>query len=165
MTRQGDTNRPRVALVLGAAVWPGGEPSPSLRRRALHAAAIYRTGKVDAIVGCGGVGLNPPAEGEVIVSLCRDAGVPAQALHVEDRSTTTRENLTNALPILRALNPRDLVIVTDAYHAPRARLIARQLGLVARSDCPDWRGLGARQWLRHLPREALALLATVLRLR
>ena len=59
-----------VALVLGAAVWPGGRPSPTLRRRALKAAALWHEGQVRAIIGCGGVGRHPPSEAEVIRALC-----------------------------------------------------------------------------------------------
>ncbi|GAB4267060.1 MAG: hypothetical protein Kow0013_16620 [Pararhodobacter sp.] len=155
----------RIAVILGAAVWPNGEPSPTLRRRVDHAIGLWRAGRVDRIMGCGGLGRHPPSEAHVIARLCRNAGIPESALDCEDRSTTTRENLCNALPILGRLGAREVVIVTDPYHAPRARLIAWQLGLDATVSCPSPRRIGPRQWLRHLPREALALLATALRLR
>jgi uncharacterized SAM-binding protein YcdF (DUF218 family) len=155
----------RVALVLGAAVWAGGRPSPTLVRRARHAAALWQAGRVDAVLGCGGIGRHPPAEGAAIAAICRAAGVPEGAVHVEDQSRSTRENVTLAIPILRALGATEVVIVTDPYHAPRARMIARQLGLATATDCPPWRALGPRQLARHIPREGVALLATVLRLR
>ena len=152
-----------IALVLGAAVWPGGEPSPTLRRRVADAVALYNAGRVQAVMGCGGLGENAPTEAEVIARLCREAGIPEEAILCEDRSTTTRENLIHA----KALLPEaaNVVIVTDPYHAPRARLIARQIGLKAEASCPDWREIGPRQRLRYIPREALAILATLLRQR
>ncbi|MCB1394396.1 MAG: YdcF family protein [Rhodobacter sp.] len=156
---------PRLALILGAAVWPGGQPSPTLARRVVHAVGLYKAGRVDAILGCGGTGRYPPSEAAVIARLCREAGVPEGAIHLEDRSTTTRENLAFAKPILQTLQPAQVVIVTDPYHAPRARLLARQLDLRATLNCPPLRQIGPRQWLRHLPREALALVATLCRLR
>ncbi|MCC0080731.1 MAG: YdcF family protein [Rhodobacter sp.] len=155
---------PRIAVILGAAVWPDGQPSPALARRAAHAIALYHRGQVDAVLGCGGTGRHPPAEAEVIARLCRAAGIPDTAILIEDRSTTTRENLTHAAPILRAHGARP-VLVTDPYHVPRARLLARQLGLQAGHSCPPVRSVGPRQWLRHVPREGLALIATLLRLR
>ena len=97
-------------------------------------------------------------------SSSRAAGIPDTAILIEDRSTTTRENLTHAAPILRAHGARP-VLVTDPYHVPRARLLARQLGLQAGHSCPPVRSVGPRQWLRHVPREGLALIATLLRLR
>ncbi|MDO9525673.1 MAG: YdcF family protein [Gemmobacter sp.] len=141
------------ALVLGAAVWPGGVPSPTLRRRADHAARLWSEGRVSRLIGCGGAGRHPPAEALVMRDLWRAAGVPDSAIAVETASTTTLENLRFALPLLR--NPAGpVVIVTDRYHACRARLIARHLGLHATTDCPDrgnttrWRYL--RSWLRDL---------------
>lgn len=154
----------RIAVVLGAAVWPGERPSPTLARRALHAVTLYEAGAVDAILGCGGIGRHPPCEAEVILRLCRGAGVPETALLLEQESSTTRQNLLNAKPIVERLGAC-AVIVTDLYHAPRARLVARQIGLAATHSCPDWRLVGPRQWLRHIPREALACLATLARYR
>lgn len=155
---------PRVALVLGAAVREGGKPSPALSRRAQHAVALWRAGRIDAVIGAGGIGLHPPAEGEVIARLCRHAGLPEDAIHVESRSTTTRENIAFALPILSRLRPSETLIVTDAWHAPRARLIARQLRLRARSDCPT-PGSPFRRRLRHVLREGAAIVAALLHLR
>lgn len=159
------SGHPRVALVLGAAVWPDGRPSPTLARRARHAAGLYRAGQIDAIIGCGGLGRHPPTEARAITTLCSAEGVPETALFEEGTSTRTRENLRNALPLLAGMGAQCVVIVTDPYHAPRARLIAHQLGLRADSDCPSWRGLSLRHCLRHIPREGLAMLAALLRLR
>ncbi|WP_319003740.1 YdcF family protein [Alloyangia pacifica] len=131
----------RVALVLGAAVWAGGRPSPTLRRRAEHASALWRAGQVSAILASGGVGRHGPSEAAVIARLCREAGVPQAALVLEERSTSTEENLRFSLPLLREMGAREVVIVTDGFHAPRARLAARRLGLhvalgPVRSDSP-----------------------------
>jgi len=155
----------RAALVLGAAVWPGGVASPTLRRRADHALALWRAERVDVLVACGGLGRHGPAEAEVMAALWRAAGVPGGAIRIEARSTTTRENLAFALPVLQALGAGRAAIVTDPWHAPRARLIARQLGLPAVADCPPWRAQRPRVLARHLAREGLALVAAVLRLR
>lgn len=154
-----------VGIVLGAAVWPGGAPSPTLARRATHAADLYHAGIIDHILGCGGVGLHPPSEASVIAQICRDRGVPDVALTCEDRSTTTRENLSNAKTLLRTNNSSDLVIVTDLYHAPRAMLIACQIGLKAKPNCPSGRNVGPKQWFRHISRELAAIAATLLRIR
>lgn len=125
-----------VVLVLGAAVWPGGQPSPTLRRRALHGASLVLSGQARALIGCGGLGRHPPTEAEVILQLCAGAGVPASALHAEAASTSTEENLRLALPILARLGADRVILVTDRYHAPRALLIARSLGLQAQASCP-----------------------------
>lgn len=151
----------RAALVLGAAVWSGGEPSPTLRRRALHAAGLWHRGEVGWLVACGGLGRHPPSEAEAIRRVLVAAGVPPAAIRLEDRSRSTHENLLLARPILDALHVTEAAIVTDATHAPRARLIARGLGITATSSSPPlaggrWRTT-LRQALREVPATALAL--------
>ena len=84
-------------------------------------------------------------------------GVPDSAIALEDQSTTTLENIRNAAAMLTA---PEVIIVTDAYHAPRALLTARHFGLRAKADCPARPG---PQWRYHL-REALALPIYALRL-
>ncbi|MFZ7092235.1 YdcF family protein [Primorskyibacter sp. 2E233] len=145
-----------VAVVLGAAVWEGGRPSPTLRRRALHAAGLWLAGEVRAIVACGGVGRFPPSEAAVIKALCLGAGVHEAAIKLEDASTTTEENLRFVLPILQRLRAKEVVIVTDRYHAARARLVARRLGLSVHCDCPELRGTKRRRVLRQYLREVPA---------
>lgn len=156
---------PRIALVLGAVVWPDGQPSQTMRRRVGHAVDLFKAGRVEAILVCGGTGRHGPSEAAVMADLLRASGLPEAAILTEDRSTTTRQNLSNAQAILADHQAHEVIIVTDPYHGPRARLIAWQIGLQARTDTTDWHDIGPRQWLRHLPREALALLATLLRWR
>ncbi len=142
----------RVAVILGAAVRAEG-PSPALRRRIGAALALWHDGAVDAMVACGAGG-----EAAAIAAALTGAGVPADAIRIEDRSRTTEENLRHARPVLRDLGAAETVIVTDWYHAPRVRLVARRLGLEAGIHAAtDWRrGIGLRQWRAAL-REAPAL--------
>lgn len=153
--------RPKAALILGAAVWPDGLPSPTLRRRTLHAVALWRRGEVAHLIGCGGLGRHRPSEAEAIRRLLLEEGVPPEAVHVEDRSTSTHENILFARPILERLGSPRVVIVTDLTHAPRARLIAWALGLRATSSSPSLRGANwrftARQALRELPATVVAI--------
>ncbi|EBA10449.1 YdcF family protein [Sagittula stellata] len=128
--------RIRVALVLGAKVLEGGAPSPALRRRAAHAAGLYRSGAVDALLATGGALWGGPSEAEVIARLCAEAGVPETALVLEEAARNTRENIALSLPLLARMEARRVVIVTDRAHAPRARLVARRHGLEAAVSCP-----------------------------
>jgi uncharacterized SAM-binding protein YcdF (DUF218 family) len=143
-----------LALILGAAVRADG-PSPTLRRRTLAAAALWHQGRVAGILCCGGLGRHPPAEAAAMRDILIAQGVPETAILIEDRSTTTEENLRLALPILRARGEGQVILVTDWYHAPRARLTARRLGLAAISQSPPLRGTRlaaqARSALREIP--------------
>lgn len=149
-----------MALILGAAVWAGGVPSPTLRRRALHGAYLMKTGRADHAIGCGGLGRNPPTEAAVIAALLRAEGV--DAVSQESASTTTYENLRLALPLLAGLGAGRVIVVTDWYHAPRARVLAWGLGLRASASCPPlagttWRGQ-IKPALRELPALPVALI-------
>lgn len=145
-----------VALILGAAVWPEG-PSPTLRRRTETAARLWQAGEVSAVVCCGGLGRHPPAEAVVMRDLLRGLGLPEAAILIEDRSTTTAENVAFALPLLRARGESAVIVVTDWYHAPRARLTARRMGLVAQSRSPGLRGVRPLAQVRLALREVPAL--------
>lgn len=149
------------AIVLGAAVWAGGAPSPTLRRRAETAARLYRAGKVAGIVASGGLGRHPPSEAEAIAGLLTAAGVPEAAILREDRARTTLDNLRFSRDLLPPGTP--VVIVTDAWHLPRARLVARRLGLSATGAAPPLRGARVIPTLRAVLREAAALVFYLLR--
>jgi uncharacterized SAM-binding protein YcdF (DUF218 family) len=91
----------------------------------------------------------------MIARICRAEGLPDTAIRREACSSNTLENIRNALPLLERDGIARVVIVTDRYHAPRARLIARRLGLdctsaPAPSDgSPRWKRL--RSTLREVP--------------
>ncbi|EEW25890.1 YdcF family protein [Rhodobacter ferrooxidans] len=150
-------------IVLGAAVWPGGVASPTLARRASHAAALaLQTG--GTVITTGGLGKHPPTEAAVAAAICAGLGVPGDRILTEVLSTTTYENLANAKRLMPA--GATAVIVTDYYHLPRARLTAWALGINATGSFP--RG-GLRQTplhrhLRQVLREALALPVYAVRL-
>lgn len=143
-------------VILGAAVWADG-PSPTLRRRTAHGAALFHAGRAEVIVPCGGVGIHPPSEAEAMRHLLQEAAVPASAIRTEPQSTTTYENLRNAKVILDRLGMRDVIIVTDGYHGPRAVLVARALGLRGGYDAPHHAGVPIGLRMRRLRHEAFAL--------
>ncbi len=142
-----------AALILGAAVWESG-PSPTLRRRTAHAAALYHAGRVAHLVPSGGLGRHAPSEGEAMRDLLLEAGVPDTAIHPETTSRDTLENIRNALPILGRIGASRVIIVTDAPHLPRALMVARRLGLKAGGSAPRGGariGTQTRMALREIP--------------
>ncbi|WP_300519348.1 YdcF family protein [Aliiroseovarius sp.] len=145
-----------TAIILGAAVWPGGVPSPTLRLRAEHGARLYLDGRVSGIIASGGMGVHPPAEAAAIRDICINLGVPEQAIQLEDRSTTTSRNLAFSQPMLP--DPTGpVVIVTDLYHLPRAHLVARRLGMRATGAHPGLKGRSPWRLLKMSLRELVAL--------
>lgn len=148
-----------TGVILGAAVWANG-PSPTLLRRTRHGAALFHEGRISRIIVCGGLGKHPPTEAEAMANILRNHGVPDSAIFLEGTSTTTKENITNAMPML---DGSQIIIITDWYHAPRARLIARRAGLSVRTSSPSLRG--ARMWpqIKATLREIVAYLAYLTR--
>jgi uncharacterized SAM-binding protein YcdF (DUF218 family) len=123
--------RADVIIVLGAEVLPGGRPSGALNARIQHALTLYDAGLASHLILCGGVGGNPPSEAEVMRRSALRAGVPDDALVLEDRSHSTEASLTNAKKLMDARGWRSAVIVSDPFHLYRAETIARDLGIEA----------------------------------
>ena len=119
----------RTAIMLGAAVGPNGLASPTLERRAKHAAALYLEGKVDRILLTGGIGENPPSEAHVAAKICYSCGIDPSNVLLEENAQTTLENFVCALDQHPSIQRDQLIIVTDKYHALRASMTARALRL------------------------------------
>lgn len=149
------------AIILGAAVWPGGRPSPTLRRRTEAAGRLYLEGKVCGIIATGGSGRYPPAEAEVMRDILLGLGIPTQAIILESHARSTRDNLAFAQ---RLLPPgAEAYIVTDRWHMPRARLIAQRIGLPSRAAPCGREGTTWRGTIRSQLRELAALAWEMLR--
>lgn len=118
-------------VVLGAAQYDG-RPSPQLAARLDHALDLWNAGVAPVVMVTGG---NQPGdrftEAEASAAYLVERGVPAEAIMGEDEGHTTYESLEAAADQLLAADRRRVVVVTDPYHALRARLIAGDVGLDA----------------------------------
>ncbi|SEV92386.1 DUF218 domain-containing protein [Cognatiyoonia koreensis] len=146
----------QVILILGAAVWQDG-PSPTMRRRCAHALSLWQMDRAQVLVPCGGLGIHAPAEAEIMRDIFIKAGVPAAQIIPEAKSRTTYENLRNARALLSRFDVTRVIIVSDRYHLPRARMVARHLGWQAETSGPSTRGGHRKTQIRNLAREAGAI--------
>ena len=131
--------------------------------RFTNALWLYRAGKVRRILISGGSGSVLGAtqtEARDLATLLRLAGVPAEALLLEERSRNTRENALYPRQLLAA-HPdiKSLILVTSAFHQRRALGCFRRVGLAvtpfpAGYHTPD-RHLTPDYWLVPNP-QALA---------
>jgi uncharacterized SAM-binding protein YcdF (DUF218 family) len=158
-SRVDGARRVDAIIVLGSAVYPGGRASPSLYARTQHAIALYQQGYATHLILSGGMGGNPPSEAEVMRRLAVSAGVPADALVLEDTSHSTEENLANSKKLMDARGWRSAIVVSDPFHLLRAEIIARDLGIEAYGsgarNSPTYTATHLRAW--YTAREALAL--------
>ncbi|TXK76346.1 YdcF family protein [Paenibacillus sp. N3.4] len=115
-------------IILGAAVWDG-KPSPALRERLDIAVEAYRRGLAPNIIASGGKSESEPSEAETMQKYLMEKGVPKEAILLEDQSRSTMENLENSQKIMKEKGFHKAVIVTHGFHAYRASLMAKSLGI------------------------------------
>lgn len=124
-----DWSAPTALVVLGARVEPTGEPSPTLRARVHHAVDVACLGGPRLFVVSGGVGDFGPAEAEVGLALAGQLGLGGVETAAERASHSTHENAVQTAKLLRERRVRHVVLVSDPYHLPRARLEFEAEGL------------------------------------
>ncbi len=127
---QGITADGDSIVVLGAAQYEG-EPSPVLERRLLTALELFEDEAAPQVVT---TGANQPGdtftEGFAAYQYLRNAGVAdEQILVVVDGGNTYESLLATANQLDE--DEREVIIVTDAYHAQRSADIAAEVGLDA----------------------------------
>ena len=134
---------PRVAVVLGAQVLPGGRASRVLEARVRHAARLHSGGEVDLLIVTGGTGQYPPSEAEVMARILRREGVPAEVVVLEDRALSTWDSAWLVAELARRSGVRAVRAVTDPLHCVRAVEAFREAGLRAVAEpvygSPMWR--------------------------
>lgn len=117
-----------VIIVLGAAAYRG-RPSPVLKARLDHALALYRRGLAPRILTTGGSGGDPVhTEGEVGRAYLVQHEVPSEAILVEPEGESTVHSLAAAAEIMRRMNLRTCILVSDDYHIFRAKRILEAQG-------------------------------------
>lgn len=122
-------------IVLGAGIDGDGELGYSTRRRVASAAEAWKAGRGKALIMTGGYGTwHPDRSGALMMAdLAVAYGVPREAILLEERSTTTLENLRFAFAIADDAGLDRLAISSDALHLARAGALADWLG---RPDLP-----------------------------
>ncbi|MGE5569770.1 MAG: YdcF family protein [Rhodospirillales bacterium] len=134
-------------IVLGAGVIDSITLGPSSYWRAIYAGRFYREGGFNRVV----------ASGAEVGPLIRDFllwyGVPANAIEVEDKSTSTRENAVYTARLL-AGSAAAPVLVTSDYHMFRARRAFQKAGLNVRPrpfpDCLKRYNFITQRWSAFL---------------
>jgi uncharacterized SAM-binding protein YcdF (DUF218 family) len=145
----GTRARPRVAVVLGAQVLPGGRPSPTLEARTRHAGELYVRGLADLLVPTGGEGEHPPGEAVVMSGILRKMGVPEAAILREDTARSTWESAVSVAEIAHHRGIGEVLVVTDPLHCVRTVASFGKVGLLAVAEpvysSPMWR----KRWSRR----------------
>lgn len=115
-------------LVLGAGLLPDGSPSLMLRERIDTGLRLYEAGAAPKLLMSGDHGREDHDEVNAMKDAALAAGIPSDDVFMDHAGFNTYDSLYRAEAIFGA---QRIVIVTQAYHLPRALYIASQLGLEA----------------------------------
>jgi uncharacterized SAM-binding protein YcdF (DUF218 family) len=157
--KSGPPGKADVIIVLGAKVWAGGNPSPAMLRRTLHAVDLYQRGLADVLIVSGGRMEHPPSEAEVMQRIAVEQGISKDNIVMENTARTTLDSAVACSRILRRNGWSTAWLVTDRYHMIRSSILFRVCGVKASGSPPQYREFGPRLWkwwYWHL-REFLAL--------
>ncbi len=157
--RQDDTRHSQAIVVLGAAQY-NGRPSPVFKARLDHAATLYHDGVAPLIVVTGGKQAGDMfTEATSGANYLHDKGINDNAILRETTSHTSWESLSAAARVLRHRSEKQVVLVSDPFHALRIRSIANELGLDAVTSPTRTSPIsGLEEWRRFMS-EALRVAA------
>src|ERR1700676_4708470 len=118
-----------VILVLGAAEYRG-RPSPVLEARLNHALFLYHQNLAPRILTTGGKGGDPTfTEGEVAHAYLSRHEVPSEAILVESEGESTVHSIAAAAEIMRRMNLKSCIVVSDGYHIYRVKKMLETMGM------------------------------------
>lgn len=121
-----------TVITLGCRV-RGDVPSLQLQARCRETAKYLKNNPNAVAILSGGQGPDENiSEGECMYNLITEAGISPDRLFVENKSTSTDENIAFSKKIIddKALS-KDIIVVTSEYHLMRAKLICKKNGLNA----------------------------------
>jgi uncharacterized SAM-binding protein YcdF (DUF218 family) len=116
-------------IVLGAAEYRG-RPSPVLEARLNHALILYLKGLAPRVITTGGAGGDPVfTEGSVGRAYLTQHGVPPEAVVVEREGESTAQSVAAVVEIMRRMNLKSAIVVSDGYHIFRVKKMLESSGL------------------------------------
>lgn len=122
----------KVAIILGAGVKKY-EPSVILKSRINEGGRYLKLHKDVVVIASGGQGPGEyVSEAQTIKKYLINIGINQDRIFLEDKSTSTSENIKYSKQVLSKLkitNKKDVVIITNDFHMYRAKYIAKKLGL------------------------------------
>lgn len=123
-----------TVIILGCRV-KGDKPSLSLLERCRVASEHLKKNENAVAILSGGQGSDELiSEAECMRRLMVDFGINESRLYLEEKSTTTNENIAFSKQIIEENNLSiDIAIATSEYHVARAIMIAKRFGFNAKS--------------------------------
>ena len=139
---------PTGIIVLGGIINPEisvqrGEISlDEAAERIIAAVELYRRYPTVRIVFAGGsanIVFRGPSESEFAARFLENFGIPREHIELESSSRNTRENAVNTMKLVMPKPGERWLLVTSAYHMPRAIGLFRKVGFPIEAYPVDWR--------------------------
>lgn len=132
-----------AAIVFGAAVYGNGRLSAVLRDRMDTAIALYDAGRVEKIIVSGDNQDQYYDEPGAMMDYAIAAGVPSERIARDKSGHRTYDTCYRARHVFGVDNA---VLVTQAFHLPRALMTCRALGIDAVGVAADLRPYRGARW-------------------
>lgn len=132
-----------TAIVFGAAVYRGGRLSTVLRDRMETAITLYEQGTVNQLLVSGdgvSAGYDEPS---AMKAYAIQRGVPASDIRVDLGGRRTYDSCYRARHFFGV---DEAILVTQAFHLPRALFVCEQLGVSAVGVSADLRAYRGAKW-------------------
>jgi SanA protein len=123
----------QAILVLGAGVRDGA-PTPMLEDRLNVALELYRAGRAPKLLLSGDHGQVEYDEVNTMRRYLAEKGVPPEDLFMDHAGFDTYDSLYRAKEVFQT---DSLIVVTQAFHLPRALWLGEQLGLQVQGVAAD----------------------------
>ena len=131
-----DVPATQIAIVFGAGLRGGGQPSPMLEDRISLAVALYKDRRVSHLLMTGDHGTKDHDEVQVMHDRAVELGVPSEDITLDHAGFDTYDSCYRAEAVFGV---EQAVLVTQRFHVARAVYTCRQLGI-------DAVGVGAEDW-------------------
>ena len=117
-------------VVLGAAQYEG-RPSPVLKARLDHAAALWTEGLAPRMIVTGGRGVgDTTSEAAVGMRYLAQRGVPAASISMDTEGLTTSQSMVAVHRLLDMKAHPTVLLVSDPFHMLRLAILTRRLHMI-----------------------------------
>ncbi len=129
-----------VAVVLGAAVRKGGKPGRAMLRRTTYAIELVKKGIVLKLMVTGGPKAHRPSEAKVMKNIATSQGLSDNLVVMEDHASSTFESAHYCSKIIQKKGWKNILLITDRFHLPRAKLAFWLFGVSVSGSTPQTKG-------------------------
>jgi len=155
--RREEAQRADAIVVLGAAQYEG-RPSPVLKARLDHAAALWAHGLAPRMIVTGGRGVgDTTSEAAVSMRYLAQRGVPVDSIFMDLEGLTTSQSMVAARRFLRTKSYPAVILVSDPFHMLRLAILTRRLHMIPLLSPTRTSPISTRPWqqIRYILAESI----------